>query len=171
MLRSLSEMAGIIDQFIDYARMDGGEEVREVNLAQLLCDCADKYAAEGRAISADTRSAPAILARPQSIRRAVENLIENAYRYGGSKVSIECAPLAAGVRISVLDRGPGIADEERDAVTKPFARGSNSIDTPGAGLGLAIVARVAQVHRGSLELLPREGGGLEARLNLLLLLP
>jgi two-component system osmolarity sensor histidine kinase EnvZ len=70
-----------------------------------------------------------------------------------------------------LDRGPGIADEERDAVTKPFACGSNSIDTPGAGLGLAIVARVAQVHRGSLELLPREGGGLEARLNLLLLLP
>lgn len=168
MLRSVAEMAGIIDQFIDYARMDGGEEVREVNLAQLLCDCVDKHAAEGRAISADTRSAPAIQARPQSIRRAVENLIENAYRYGGSKVSIECAPLGAGARISVLDRGPGIADEERDAVTKPFARGRNSIDTPGAGLGLAIVARVAQVHRGSLELLPREGGGLEARLNLLL---
>jgi len=167
MLRSVAEMAGIIDQFIDYARMDGGEEVREVNLAQLLCDCVDKHAAEGRAISADTSSAPAILGQAQSVRRAVDNLIENAYRYGGSEVSIECAPLGAGVRISVLDRGPGISDAERDAVTKPFARGSNSIDTPGAGLGLAIVARVAQSHRGSLELLPREGGGLEARLILL----
>lgn len=68
-------------------------------------------------------------------------------------------------RISVLDRGPGISPEEVQALKMPFARGSASVGTPGAGLGLAIVERIARTHQARFELLPREGGGLEARLE------
>jgi two-component system osmolarity sensor histidine kinase EnvZ len=102
----------------------------------------------------------------RSIRRAVENLIENALRYGGPEVLIECRLAKETARVSVLDRGPGIPAGEMDALKKPFARGRNSVGIPGSGLGLAIVDRVIGLHFGQFTLLPRAGGGLEARIEL-----
>jgi two-component system osmolarity sensor histidine kinase EnvZ len=69
----------------------------------------------------------------------------------------------------VLDRGPGIPEAERERLKRPFTRLDTARSGPaGAGLGLAIVDRVARAHGGSLELLARSGGGLLARLSLAL---
>jgi len=69
--------------------------------------------------------------------------------------------------IEVRDRGPGIPAGEAERLKRPFTRLSAARSGPaGAGLGLAIVERIARAHNGSLELLPREGGGLVARLTL-----
>ena len=64
------------------------------------------------------------------------------------------------------DRGAGLPAEQLQRVLEPFQRGSASQDQPGAGLGLAIVARVASMHGGTLVLRNRDGGGLSAELRL-----
>jgi two-component system, OmpR family, osmolarity sensor histidine kinase EnvZ len=69
-----------------------------------------------------------------------------------------------------MDRGPGIPVTEVERLKRPFTRLDDSrAGASGAGLGLAIVERVARTHGGMLDLLPREGGGLVARLTLVTL--
>jgi two-component system osmolarity sensor histidine kinase EnvZ len=107
--------------------------------------------------------------RPQALRRAISNLIDNALRYAGSDALVELAlgASAGEFSIEVLDRGPGIPPSEVERMKRPFARlEAARTNTAGAGLGLAIVDRVARSHNGRLELLPRVGGGLVARLAL-----
>jgi truncated hemoglobin YjbI len=107
--------------------------------------------------------------RPQALRRAVSNLIDNALRYAGSDNPVELK-LGAGageVAIEVCDHGPGIPPQDVERIKRPFARlDAARSNAAGAGLGLAIVERIARSHNGRLELLPREGGGLVARLVL-----
>jgi two-component system osmolarity sensor histidine kinase EnvZ len=69
--------------------------------------------------------------------------------------------------IDVLDRGPGIPESEIERLKRPFTRFETArSNATGTGLGLAIVERIARLHGGALELLPRDGGGLIARLKL-----
>ena len=68
-------------------------------------------------------------------------------------------------RLSVLDRGPGIPAADAERMLQPFTRLNEARSTPGSGLGLAIVDRIAKMHGGTVQLLPRAGGGLEARVE------
>jgi two-component system sensor histidine kinase SenX3 len=88
---------------------------------------------------------------------AVTNLIENAIAYAprGSIVEVEVRPPN---RITVLDRGPGVAPDQQPRILRPFERGPDAREG-GAGLGLAIVAEIAAAHRGSLRVGTRPGGG------------
>lgn len=116
--------------------------------------------------------------RPVALRRALANLLENALRYAGdgngngdgnrNRASIEFAALHQPGKLvfEVRDRGPGIPPSELARICQPFARLDRDSGRPGSGLGLAIVERIAQLHHGSLQLLPRAGGGLVARLVL-----
>jgi two-component system osmolarity sensor histidine kinase EnvZ len=102
-----------------------------------------------------------------AVRRAVANLVDNALRYAGEPVEIETGKSDGHVLVEVRDRGPGIPPGEVERLKRPFTRLDASRSGPGgAGLGLAIVERTARAHGGALELLPREGGGLVARLVL-----
>jgi two-component system osmolarity sensor histidine kinase EnvZ len=159
-------MDAIIDQFLDYAQAGSGEATHDADLKQLLRECVERYAAGGQVVLSSLDELPDVPLGVQSMRRAVENLIENALRYGGPDVLIECRRVKHLARVSVMDRGPGILAGEIDALKKPFARGSNSAGVPGSGLGLAIVERVVDLHFGHFTLLPRAGGGLEARIEL-----
>jgi two-component system osmolarity sensor histidine kinase EnvZ len=88
-------------------------------------------------------------------------------RHGGGDVTLACGAHGSEVRLSVLDRGPGIAPEALKRVKEPFRRADDGrTGAAGAGLGLAIVDRIARLHGGRLELLARDGGGLEARVTL-----
>jgi len=69
------------------------------------------------------------------------------------------------VRLSVLDRGPGIPETDAERMLQPFTRMNEARSTSGSGLGLAIVERIARLHGGSVKLLARNGGGLEARVE------
>jgi two-component system osmolarity sensor histidine kinase EnvZ len=166
MLRSATEMDAIIDQFLDYARSGSGEAAQNTDINQLLRECTDRHVAFGQVMSSSLDELPQVPLRVQCIKRAVENLIENALRYGGPEVLIESRLVKETVRVSVLDRGPGISAGEIEALRKPFARGRNSAGISGSGLGLAIVDRVVRLHVGQFALLPRDGGGLEARIEL-----
>ena len=93
--------------------------------------------------------------RPQALNRALRNLFDNAVRYGDAE-----APIA--------DNGPGLPDDQLEAVFEPFVRleGSRSRDTGGVGLGLAIARTIIQAHGGTVILRNRLQGGLEAVVTL-----
>lgn len=103
-----------------------------------------------------------------ALREMLRNLVDNALRYAPEgTVEIQATPVAGyRVALTVSDRGPGIADDEKDAVQQRFTRGRTGESQPGSGLGLAIVRSVAVAHGGSLWLQDRPGGGLSARVIL-----
>jgi two-component system osmolarity sensor histidine kinase EnvZ len=105
--------------------------------------------------------------RPLSMQRLVDNLLANAVRHAGGEIMLQTAHAAGRVILAVLDRGPGIPAEHIERLKQPFTRRDAARSgTSGAGLGLAIADRIAVIHGGRLDLLTREGGGLEARLTL-----
>ena len=169
MAADVEEMDLTIGQFLDFARQTSGEEMQEVDLAALLKDLAAQYARRGKAVSTEINALPSLQLRPQGLRRAVANLIDNALRH-----AISAAPLLLAARsetrhvvIEVCDRGAGIPQREVERLKLPFTRLENArSNTSGAGLGLAIVDRIVRTHNGSLDLLARPGGGLVARITL-----
>jgi two-component system osmolarity sensor histidine kinase EnvZ len=169
MAADVDEMDRTIGQFLDFARTDGGEPPQPVDLASLLEALADQYRRRGVTIEAELAAPAPLPLRPKAIRRAVGNLIDNALRYAGSEQPVELA-LAVGrdeVTIEVRDRGPGIPADQAERLKLPFTRLDEArTDAIGAGLGLAIVDRIVRGHGGRLDLLPREGGGLVARISL-----
>jgi two-component system osmolarity sensor histidine kinase EnvZ len=181
MTADVEEMDKTIGQFLDFARSEGGEPVQEVDVAALLLEIATQYRRRGfkvEPVAAAPAPAlripsetlqPAFPVRPQALRRAISNLIDNALRHAGSESLVELALAASAgeFSIEVLDRGPGIPAKDVERMKRPFARlEAARTNTAGAGLGLAIVDRIARSHNGRLELLPRDGGGLLARLAL-----
>ncbi len=105
---------------------------------------------------------------PLAIRRAVGNLIDNALRYAGGAVEVATRRDGALVLIEVMDRGPAVPAGELERLKRPFTRLDEARGGGGAGLGLAIVERIARAHGGRFELALRDGGGLVARLALAL---
>jgi two-component system osmolarity sensor histidine kinase EnvZ len=166
MVADIDEIDAIIGQFLDFARGVNETKTRQ-DLGALLDELAEHYVRLGKNISfKHAAAAPFPFAR-MAVRRAVGNLIDNALRYAGEPVEIELRNSAGAALIEVRDRGPGIPPGEAERLKRPFTRLDAARSGPaGAGLGLAIVERVARAHGGGLELAPREGGGLVARLAL-----
>lgn len=108
-----------------------------------------------------------------ALREMLRNLVDNALRYApDGTVDIQATPVAGfRVALTVSDRGPGISDDEKEAVQQRFTRGRAGQSQSGSGLGLAIVRSVAMAHGGSLWLHDRAGGGLSARVILPLAQP
>jgi len=160
-------MESVISQFLDYARGDTGEVVDACPPDPMLEALATRQRQLGRVLHTQIAPLPACLIRPKALQRAVANLLENAYRYGATPVELVAREQGDSVLIEVLDRGPGIPADEADRLKRPFTQlESARTDARGTGLGLAIVERVARLHGGNLDLLPRDGGGLLARLTL-----
>lgn len=103
------------------------------------------------------------------VARALSNLIDNALKYGRSRITVGAAQTGEEAILWVADDGPGIAEPERERAKMRHVQLDNARTRPGAGLGLAMASAVANLHGGRLELLtaePEQGGGLLARLVL-----
>jgi signal transduction histidine kinase len=105
--------------------------------------------------------------RPLMMKRALNNLVDNAVHYAG-QACIRLVPGEDGVALRVEDHGPGIPVEDLERVTQPFVRldTARSRDTVGFGLGLSIVARATELEGGRFRLFNREDGGLCAEIFL-----
>lgn len=101
-----------------------------------------------------------------ALREMMRNVVDNALLYSEGVVEITAKQNGDAVRVEVSDRGAGIHDEDKEAMTERFKRGKGSAGTVGSGLGLSIVRRVAEAHRGRLELVDRDGGGLTVAITL-----
>jgi two-component system osmolarity sensor histidine kinase EnvZ len=166
MALDIDEMDAVIGQFLAFARGES-ETLSEDDLDALVAELAEQYTRRGKQVSFSAGGlAPFPFARP-ALRRAVSNLIDNALRYAGGPVELRTRAAKDAAIVEVLDRGPGVPAAEAERLKQPFTRLDPSRGgAGGAGLGLAIVERVARAHGGALDLLPREGGGLIARLTL-----
>jgi len=169
MIIDIEEMDATIGQFLDFARETSGEVLQETDLAGLLGEIAEQYTRRGARLETDFATLPVLPLRAQGVRRAVTNLIDNALRYAGSELPVLLALRsdAQELHIEVCDRGKGIPEQEVERLKLPFTRlDAARGNAGGAGLGLAIVDRIARSHDGRLSLLPRTGGGLVARISL-----
>ena len=166
MIEDIGEIDAIIGQFLDYARGENEEQSRQ-ELDPLLHELGEHYQRLGRKVAIDAATGAAFSFARMAVRRAVSNLVDNALRYAGEPIEIQARREADSVAIEVRDRGPGIPASEVERLKRPFTRLDDARSgASGAGLGLAIVERVARGHGGALALLPRAGGGLVARLTL-----
>lgn len=166
----VEQMDSIISQFLDYARpLDTDTAFEAVDLAALVAETVAALPANERVrIELELPKTGPVRAHAIEIRRVLFNLIENARRYGataGSElVDVTIRTFDHPPGFEVADRGPGIPAEAVERMKEPFTR----LDTArgqagGAGLGLAIIERIAQRHRARFELGARDGGGLAAR--------
>lgn len=170
----IDEMGAMIDEYLDFARGDAGEIAIAVDVNWLLEDLAKDYARSGRAVRYLANEAVELTLRPQALRRALTNLIDNALRYGGGQAELVLEPSATFVRIKVMDSGPGIPDARMEEVFKPFTRlePSRNSETGGVGLGLSIARAVAQSHGGDVTLENiKDSAGRVAGLEVTLRLP
>jgi len=167
MVEDLDDMNAIIDQFIDFMRSEASEALSPVSLPELARSCAERAARGGARVTCELQELPLVMLRALAMQRAVDNLIGNAVRHAGGDIVLRVRRSPDGAELSVLDRGPGIPAQLVERLKEPFTRRDDSRSgSSGAGLGLAIASRVAELHGGRLDLLPHEGGGLEARLTL-----
>jgi len=167
MVEDLDDMNAIIDQFIDFMRSESAEPLAPVGLAELARSCAERAIRGGAQVRCELTEIAPMMLRPLAMQRLVDNLLANAARHAGGPIEIRTSRAPGTAVLAVLDRGPGIPAAQVERLKQPFTRKDDARSgSSGAGLGLAIADRVARLHGGTLELLPREGGGLEARLTL-----
>ena len=166
MIADIEEIDAILGQFLDFAR-GTDEEKSAQDLGLVLAELAEHYARLGRPVSIHEHDLPPFPFARVAVHRAIANLVDNALTYAGGTVDVMTFSAEGKVSVEVRDRGPGIPDGDSERLKQPFTRLDPSRRGPsGAGLGLAIVERIARAHGGRLELAPREGGGLVARLVL-----
>ncbi len=154
MLATIDEIQTMTEAMIALARGDATiEETRTVELNALLGSLCDDLADLGQPVEYVDGSKTPYRCRPDGLRRAIRNLIENAVRYGGlARVSI--LHTRTTIDIVVLDNGPGIPDDMRETVFAPFFRleTSRSRETGGVGLGLSIARAIVRHHGGDIVL-------------------
>jgi two-component system, OmpR family, osmolarity sensor histidine kinase EnvZ len=167
MIADIEEMDRIVNQFLDFARTVGGEQPVAADLSALTVEVVEHYRKLGRAVTADLQPVPEIPLRTLAMRRLINNLLDNALRYGGRDIGVAVRTEEDRLVLEVRDRGPGIPPEEVERLKQPFTRLETARSGGGgSGLGLAIIDRITRLHGGSFELLPRDGGGLVARISL-----
>ena len=163
MVDDIEEMDRIIGQFLEFARTNEDTAARAARRQRdrprlRRTVCAHR---QGRALRRGRRAAVPL--RPTAFSRLVANLVDNALAYGAPPVEVSTRAADGSVVLDVADRGPGIAPDEVERLKQPFTRASaartNAAGVAGAGLGLAIVDRIARMHGGTFDLLPRDGGG------------
>ena len=172
--RSLSadvdEMQHMLEDYLAFAKGDGGEEAKPTNLAELLEEIVDDASVYASTIDLKIRKSKGDIVLPlkrQALKRAITNLVTNAARFG-EHIIIRVAPEGQWVRIEVDDDGPGIPERERDNVFRPFYRldHARNQDEGNSGLGLAIARDIAKSHGGEIALGESSMGGLRAIISL-----
>ncbi|MEC9358236.1 MAG: ATP-binding protein [Pseudomonadota bacterium] len=163
--RDIEEIDHIVTQCIDFARNGQDEPLSRLALDALLRRAIPD--ASQRGVSLQLAASEPVPMRPLSLARAVRNLIGNACVHGAPPVRVETGSDQNEVWLRVTDAGAGLDPAAWDELCKPFSRTSQARHPGGAGLGLAIVARVAAIHGGAVRPIPAtgdEGFAIELRL-------
>lgn len=165
--KDVDDMQTMLDSYLAFARGEAEEDVGTVSLSQSM----EKIAADGRlrgtTIQVAVQGADDIHVRPNAFGRLLTNLVSNACRYADT-VHIDATNTGKWLTITVDDDGPGIPEDAREDVFRPFYRldESRNQNESGTGLGLSIVRDVARSHGGDVTLSESPQGGLRATVRL-----
>jgi signal transduction histidine kinase len=162
MMLDIEGMAAMVDATLALVRQAAQkEEARAVDLAELVASVCDDAIDANKNVVFEAGPRLDIFGRPHALRRAVDNIVDNAVKYGGA-ARVRLALRDTECAIEVDDDGPGIPHSEHERVFAPFYRiePSRNRATGGTGLGLAVARSIARAHGGDIHLLNRPGGGL-----------
>jgi two-component system sensor histidine kinase CpxA len=177
MERDIERLDVLISQVLKLARLNGADmpferepfDVDEM-IDEVVRDAAFEGTAKGCKVETVGTAHSVVSGNRDLLRSAIENVLRNAVRYSpqGAPVEVAVERGAAGLTISVRDRGPGVPAGELERIFEPFYRVAESRDrdTGGEGIGLAITSQVMKAHGGTARADNRAGGGFEVRLNL-----
>lgn len=167
-IADLDEMQTMLDSTLAFARDDAAEEARtQTDLAALVQSLCDDMADTGQPVTCNTSGRLPYVCAPGSIKRAVQNIVVNAIKYGEA-AQVEVADRPDRIDIIVTDNGPGIPADRREDVFRPFFRleSSRNRETGGSGLGLAVARSIVRRHGGDILLEDAANVGFTVRLSL-----
>jgi signal transduction histidine kinase len=163
----LNDMESMVNATLDFMRgVQTQEPTQTINLMALLDSISENAIEVGHDVQVIGSLSEPYNGKPIALKRCIENLVENAVSYG--ERAIIRIEEDKNVIISVLDEGPGIPEEQLEAVFDPFFRleSSRAKKSGGTGLGLGIARNIAKAHGGDLQLANRPEGGIKATLTL-----
>jgi two-component system sensor histidine kinase KdpD len=163
---SLDKLTRLVANLLDMSRLQAGALSlfpRPSGLDEIVALALDDLGPAGRDITVELPEAlPAVRADPAILERVVVNLAENALRYSpaGKAPLLAASSLADRVELRVVDRGPGISDQDKERMFVPFQRLGDTDNTTGVGLGLALSRGLTEAMGGTLTAEDTPGGGL-----------
>ena len=168
MKQDLSEMEHMIDEYLAFARGEGGEAAETVRLRDLLEQVSEGALRAGAQVIVAVDPELTVSVRPNALKRALSNLVMNAAVHGEHVEVAAKVREQGGVEIVVDDDGPGIPEAQYEEAFKAFGRldEARNLNTKGVGLGLAIARDVARGHGGDIILSRSPLGGLRAVVRL-----
>jgi len=168
LLRDLDQMDGMVHSCLSFLRGGARQAFTRVDMASLLSTVADQFADTGADVRFGGGAHLVVNGNPDDLERAFSNLADNAVKFAGGAM-IALSAMENVVVVEIVDTGPGIPADARQAMLAPFERGDPSRQhgpSQGFGLGLSIAQAIVEAHGGKLELDERVGGGLLARVVL-----
>jgi two-component system osmolarity sensor histidine kinase EnvZ len=175
MIGDLDQLDSIVRQFLDYARPVGARPPQETDLSTLALDALSRSRIGATArCRVETTIEPGVrvLGHPTELARALDNMFNNAVQYGRAAsgdldLQLEVRLDGSDAVVAVSDSGQGVEPDQVERLMRPFERGDTSRSgSGGAGLGLAIVDRIARAHHGRLQLMANRPTGLRAELRI-----
>jgi two-component system osmolarity sensor histidine kinase EnvZ len=170
LLGDIAEMERMLDEYLAFARGEGGEQPVEADITELMSEIADESRRNSSGIPVELVAADDLLVvvKRTALKRCVVNLVGNAMKYG-KHVRLTARRTEDDLELIVEDDGPGIPPERRQEAFKPFRRldaDGRNIESGGVGLGLAIARDIARGHGGDVKLGDSDMGGLKATIRL-----
>ncbi|NKB70754.1 MAG: hypothetical protein GKR89_27100 [Candidatus Latescibacteria bacterium] len=174
LLREGQRLSRLVDNVLDFARIEGGRKAYDLQARQLgplVLEVVDSFAAvfeeAGFSVSTDIEpQLPAVQIDAEAVAGAVANVLANAVKYSPQTRQLEVSlqRRAGWLEVAVADRGIGVPEAERQRIFDKFHRGANVATAAGTGLGLALVKSTVEGHGGRVEVEGRSGGGSRFRL-------
>ena len=161
----IAEMEKMINEYLDFASNQYSQPVEKFNIVQLIQNLIDKSFKKNIKIKSPKNLI--FSGRKNLIRRCIANIINNSQKYS-ENILITCKKMKKIIKIDIDDDGPGIADEHKEKVFRPFYRvdKSRSLKDSNVGLGLSIVEDIVNSHGGNVKLLNNpKGKGLRVSLS------
>lgn len=168
-LQDVSEMEKMLEGYLSFVSGEGGEQASFVDLNELILSIINKFRTSNKALIrySTNDQVSAVQGREQALKRALSNIIGNAFNYGKT-IAVSLESVGNKVEITIDDDGPGIPEDKREDVFKAFYRleGSRNKETGGVGLGLSIAKDVVTSHGGTIELHDSPIGGLRVLVSI-----
>jgi len=162
--KDIEEMQRMLEAYLAFARGDAGEAAAPTDIRALLEELKADAERQGHPSQIEVSGASNVIVRPDAFKRCLSNLVANALRYG-NRIDLTAAHDARFLTIHVDDDGPGIPQDEREDVFRPFYQRDEARTLEegfGTGLGLAIARDIARSHGGDIQLSQSPLGGLRA---------